>query len=298
MPDLAQAFLGLSGEDILLLRAIESGMKDHEWVPSSLISQLSGLPAKKVDFLSGRLFERKLIERESLHYMGYRIDFPAYDLLSLHHFVEHNSLMAIGERIGVGKESVVYAAQGQNDAEIGGGDVPLAVKFHRQGRTSFKHIRRLRDHLSHRPRVPWLYAASLAAGREFSVMQRLYPAVSIPRPIARSRHALAMEYLEGPLLSRVSLEDPEAALDLILDQVTAALKLGIVHADLSEFNIIIAPSGPCFIDWPQAVETDRPHARELLERDLANVLRFFRRKYGLEMTLHRALQRMEGAEGI
>jgi len=31
--------------------------------------------------------------------------------------------------------------------------------------------------------------------------------------------------------------------------VTAALKLGIVHADLSEFNIIIAPSGPCFIDW-------------------------------------------------
>jgi RIO kinase 2 len=60
----------------------------------------------------------------------------------------------------------------------------------------------------------------------------------------------------------------------------------------------MAPSGPCFIDWPQAVETNRPHSQELLKRDLANVLRFFERKYGLKMPLCQALHRMEGAEGI
>ncbi|HQQ37161.1 MAG TPA: serine/threonine protein kinase, partial [Methanothrix sp.] len=135
MENLATAFLSLSREERSLLGAIESGMKAHEWVPSSIISDISGLPARKVDFLLGRLFEKKLVERESLHYLGYRIDFDAYDLLALSDLVAKGALNAIGERIGVGKESVVYR---------GFGEMPLALKFHRQGRTSFKHVRRVR----------------------------------------------------------------------------------------------------------------------------------------------------------
>jgi len=80
--------------------------------------------------------------------------------------------------------------------------------------------------------------------------------------------------------------------------VAAALRLGIIHADLSEFNIMVPESGPKIIDWPQAVEINHPHARELLERDLANVLRFFKRKYGIEMPVENALQRMGGSERI
>lgn len=121
-------------------------------------------------------------------------------------------------------------------------------------------------------------------------MEKLYPTVSVPRPVARSRHALVMELVEGPALNRITLSDPEKALELILAEVAAALKLGIIHADLSEFNIIIDDSGPRIIDWPQAVDADHPHAQELLERDLANVLRFFERKYRIEMPLDRALQ--------
>ena len=67
MENLATAFLGLSREERSLLNAIESGMKAHEWVPSSIISDISGLPARKVDFLLGRLFEKKLVERDVLH---------------------------------------------------------------------------------------------------------------------------------------------------------------------------------------------------------------------------------------
>ncbi len=59
------------------------------------------------------------------------------------------------------------------------------------------------------------------------------------------------------------------------------------------FNIIIADCGPKIIDWPQAVEVSHPHAQEWLERDLSNVLRFFLRKYGIEMPLSEALSLVE-----
>ncbi|MFZ2470383.1 MAG: RIO1 family regulatory kinase/ATPase [Methanothrix sp.] len=287
MENLALALLGLSREDRSLLSAIETGMKTHEWVPSYVISELSGLPVRKVEFRLGQLFEKKLVERESMHYLGYRIDFDAYDLLALSDLVKRGTVKAFGERIGVGKESVVYEALGE---------MHLAIKFHRQGRTSFKHIRRLRDHLTDQTKVPWIYAAALAARHEFAVMEKLYPIVSIPRPFAVSRHVLAMEFVSGPALNRITLSDPENGLNMILGEVAAALGLGIIHADLSEFNVMVDESGPKIIDWPQAVEVTHPHAQELLERDLANVLRFFERKYRIEMPLERALSRVREAE--
>jgi len=285
--NLAQAFLGLSKEDRSLLSAIETGMKTHEWVPSHVISELSSLPVRKVEFRLGQLFEKKLVERESLHYLGYRIDFDAYDLLALSDLVKRGKLLAFGERIGVGKESVVYEALGETH---------LAIKFHRQGRTSFKHVRRLRDHLTDQTKVPWIYAAALAARHEFQIMVKLYPIVSIPRPFAVSRHVLAMEFVSGPALNRITLSDPENGLNMILGEVGKARRLGIIHADLSEFNVMVDESGPKIIDWPQAVEVTHPHAQELLERDLVNVLRFFERKYRIEMPLDRALSRVREAE--
>jgi len=285
--NLAKAFLMLGREDFSLLGAIESGMRDHEWVPLPKISQLSGLSSRKAEYRLGLLFEQKLVGRETLHYDGYQIDFDAYDLLALSDFVKRDSVLSIGERIGVGKESVIYAAKGE---------IPLVIKFHRQGRTSFKHVRRLRDHLTDLPRVPWLYAAALAARHEFQVMQRLYPTVATPRPVALSRHALAMEFVAGNQLNKITLSNPEECLDMILEEVGKAWHLGIVHADLSEFNIIIAEAVPRIIDWPQAVERSHPRAQELLERDISNILRFFARKYKREMPQETALELAKGAD--
>ena len=287
--NLAEAFLGLSREDLSLLGAIESGMKTHEWVPSFLITKIAGLSASKSEYRLQHLFEKKLVVREAQHYLGYQINFDSYDLLALSDFVRRDQVRSIGEEIGVGKESIVREAQG---------DGPLTIKFHRQGRTSFKHVRRLRDHLTDKPKVPWLYAAALAAKREFRVMEKLHPLVSIPRPVAISRHALAMEQIPGPLLNRITLEDPEEGLRLILVEVGRALSQGIIHADLSEFNIMIADSGPVIIDWPQAVDATHPNADELLKRDLGNVLRFFQRKYHIEMPLEEALSLVEEAKRI
>ena len=141
--------------------------------------------------------------------------------------------------------------------------------------------RRLRDHLKDKPRVPWLYAASLAARREYQVMEKLYSKVSIPRPVAISRHALAMEYVPGPLLNRITLEDPEDGLRLILGEVGRALGQGIIHADLSEFNILYDDGEPVIIDMGQSVTLDHPMVRKFLERDIVNLTHFFRKKYAI-----------------
>jgi RIO kinase 2 len=48
---------------------------------------------------------------------------------------------------------------------------------------------------------------------------------------------------------------------------------------MSEYNVAVSPEGITVFDWPQAVSTDHDNARELLERDVRNVVGFFRRKY-------------------
>ncbi len=287
MDNLAEAFLKLSREDFSVLGSIEAGMRAHEWVPIAEIARNSGLPLRKAEYRLRLLSEQKLVTRTTIHYEGYQIDFDAYDLLALSDLVRRDFVLSIGEKIGVGKESVIFEAQGE---------IPLVIKFHRQGRTSFKHVRRARDHLKDLDRVPWLHAASLAARHEFQVMQSLYPEVSIPRPQALSRHTIAMERIFGDQLNRVVLSNPKECLEIILDEVGKVYSLGFVHADLSEFNIMVADDGLKIIDWPQAVDLEHAGSQELLERDLTNVLRFFSRRYKIDMLLEDAMSRVK-AEG-
>lgn len=283
MVNLAQSFLKLNRDDFAILTGIETGMRTHEWVPLAEVARISGLAPDKAEYRLRFLSDLKLVSVEARHYLGYQMDFEAYDILALSDLVDRKVVTSIGDRIGVGKESVVYEALGER---------PIAIKFHREGRTSFKHVRRVREHLKDGSRCAWIHAARRAARYEFSVMTSLYPTVSIPRPVALSRHAIAMELINGNQLNQITLSNPQECLGIILDEVKAARSLGIIHADLSEYNIIVHGVEIKIIDWPQAVKTDHPNASELLERDLNNILRFFARKYMIDLSLKDALERV------
>lgn len=283
MVNLAQSFLKLNRDDFAILTGIETGMRTHEWVPLAEVARISGLAPDKAEYRLRFLSDLKLVSAETRHYLGYQMDFEAYDILALSDLVDRKVVTSIGDRIGVGKESVVYEALGER---------PIAIKFHREGRTSFKHVRRVREHLKDGSRCAWIHAARRAARYEFSVMTSLYPTVSIPRPVALSRHAIAMELINGNQLNQITLSNPQECLGIILDEVKAARSLGIIHADLSEYNIIVHGVEIKIIDWPQAVKTDHPNASELLERDLNNILRFFARKYMIDLSLKDALERV------
>ena len=74
---------------------------------------------------------------------------------------------------------------------------------------------------------------------------------------------------------------PEAALahhGRLIREVVRMLCAGVVHGDLSEYNILIGSDGPVIIDLPQAVDAaGNNHAPKILERDVANLRHYFGR---------------------
>ena len=99
-----------------------------------------------------------------------------------------------------------------------------------------------------------------------------------------------MSIIEGDELYRYPvIPNPKAVLDEILDNIRLAYqKAKIIHVDLSPYNIILQPNQHILIiDWPQFIRPDHPNAEKLLERDLRNVLKFF--KYPQKTTLEEAL---------
>jgi len=262
----------LEPEDFYLLSGVEHGMRFSRWVNREKLPEYAGLTPEEVDYRIDRCMTRDLVQRKTIQYEGYQLEAEGYDALALHTFAERDTVEGVGAPLGVGKESDVLEVQSFK---------PLALKFHREGYTNFREVRREREYTSDKQHVSWLYTARKAAEQEYEVLETLYPDVSVPRPVDQNRHAIVMEKLDGVELAKTKLDEKQAAgvLDLVLDEMAAAYAAGYVHADMSEYNVAVSESGVTVFDWPQAVATDHDNARELLERDVENIVSHFRRKY-------------------
>jgi len=286
----ANALTKMESHDLRILQAIELGMIQHEVVPFDEVIRYSGLNEGELEYRMKRLDELELLYRQWDPYLGYIMNYNAYDLLALNALVKADVLEALGPPIGVGKESDVFEA-------VTPDDVKVAVKFHRLGRTSFRDTRRKREYVADRRHISWLYQSRLAAEAEYSALRSMHEAgVSVPEPIDQNRHVIVMQLIEGTQLSDViSLDEPRLFLDDILEDVRLAYRAGVIHTDLSEYNILVDGEGMVWIiDWPQYTSTDHPNAMELLERDVGNVVYYFKRKYGLQYDLEQALKRVRG----
>ncbi|QSG07707.1 serine/threonine-protein kinase RIO2 [Halapricum desulfuricans] len=274
--NVAPVMAELEPEDFHLLSGIEQGMRFSEWVQREKIPEFSRLTAEDVEYRLDRCMDRELIERKTIQYEGYTLTFEGYDALALHTFAQRETIDGVGSPLGVGKESDVYEARSYR---------PLALKFHREGYTNFREVMREREYTADREHVSWQYTARKAAEREYDALETLYPDVSVPQPIDHNRHAVVMERMDGVELSKARL-DPEQArslLEMVLREIQTAYQEGYVHADISEYNVFVASDGITIFDWPQAVPTDHENSDELLERDIDNIVGYFRRKYPGQM---------------
>ncbi|MDV0446658.1 hypothetical protein MsAg5_05080 [Methanosarcinaceae archaeon Ag5] len=276
--DTLKIFKELNKKDFRIFAGIELGMRDYEWVPVSEIQRFACMPLDKLNYRLEWLRRKKMVIGTLDPYEGYKLYFEAYDALALHTYVARKTFSAIGVEIGVGKESVVMEVQKEPEMAIADPEI-FILKLHREGRTSFKQVKRTREHLAGKEHFSWIYAARLAAAREFDIMQKLWPDVSIPRPVDQNRHTIVMEVAQGSDLFKTKLLDPDWYLDEILRQVKLTYGKGIIHNDLSEYNIFVSEDGIQIIDWPQYVTLAHPHAEELLRRDVENVLNHFSKKY-------------------
>ena len=284
-----QTFRKLESEDFRVLQVIEAAMSKHEFVPKDVIAKFTGFSVEETDFRLNRLSKFRLIRKMHGPYLGYTLNYAGYDCLAINALVKAEVLEAFGKPLGVGKESDVYDALNPKGERI-------AVKFHRLGRISFRQTIRKRGYTL--KKTSWLYQSRLAAEREFQALKLVHPhRVAVPKPISQNRHVLAMGMIEGAELAEWrEIQNPEKILKEILCNVRRAyLKAGIIHADLSEYNVILKPNMHILIiDWPQYVTKEHPNAQQLLTRDVKNVLVFFRRKYRLKVKLENALAYIKG----
>ncbi|NHN61941.1 serine/threonine protein phosphatase [Haloarcula sp. JP-Z28] len=275
--NVASVMVELEPGDFHLLSGVEQGMRFSEYVAREKLTEFSRLTTEDVDYRLDRCADRGLVERKTIQYEGFKLTFEGYDTLALHTFAERDTIEGVGSPLGVGKESDVYEAQSYK---------PVALKYHREGYTNFREVMKEREYTADRDHVSWLYTARKAAEREYDALETLYPNVSVPQPIDTNRHAIVMEKIDGVELSRTKLETAQVLpiLDLVLEEMQTAYREGYVHADMSEYNVFVTNEGVVVFDWPQAVPTDHENARELLTRDVENIVSYFERKYPQEIS--------------
>ena len=283
MPVPAEYVRSLHAYELRILLALERLMRRYQWVPLEELKSATKFSESELYYRLGRLMAMDMVRYEKVPYEGYALVFNGYDTLALHTLTRRGTVQALGTLIGVGKESEVYEAMGLG---------PVVLKFHRVGQRSFQSARLKRGYMPEGGHCPWIFASSNSAKMEYDALKTLHPAVSVPLPIDQNRHVVAMSLIPGVNLSRAALAEPEAVLDEVIRNVREAYRLGIVHGDLSEFNVMV-DEGQCWlIDWPQWVETSHPNAGEILARDIANILQYFKRKYGIEYAFDEALARV------
>ncbi len=122
---------------------------------------------------------------------------------------------------------------------------------------------------------------------EVDALYRLAAAgVRVPQPFQCFEGVLLMELVtdaEGnaaPRLNDVELDEATALQyhEMLLGQVVLMLCAGVIHGDLSEFNILVASDGPVIIDLPQAVDAaGNSAAGAMIERDVGNLAVYFGR---------------------
>jgi RIO kinase 1 len=197
---------------------------------------------------------------------------------ALYKLVQDGHVDAFGGPVSTGKEANVYNALA--------GETEVAVKIYRINASEFKDMR---EYLRGDPRLEQLARDKKAVvtawvKREYANLRRARTAgVRAPEPAAVERNVLVMEFLgtdgeRARRLGEVHIENPETAYEVVREYVRRLYDAGLVHGDLSEYNIVVHDSQIYFIDLGQSVTVHHPNSDSFLERDCENVSNFFARQ--------------------
>jgi RIO kinase 1 len=159
----------------------------------------------------------------------------------------------------------------------------MVVKVYRQYRTAHRGGRAIK-----------LESMGQRAVREFELLCYAWQGgARVPKPGRRVENMFSMQYLGdqtsvAPMLQHVELEHPEEFRNATLSGIEGLAEAGIVHSDLSPFNILVYEGDPWFIDLAAGVRVDRlgapawirlNEALQALDHGVAALNRYFRR-YG------------------
>ncbi len=225
--------------------------------------------------------------------------FDTSTLLALYKLFNEGYLETLHGVISTGKEANVYWGISPKNEHI-------AVKIYRTSTLDFK---RLLKYIEGDPRFVTIYKKThkrvyLWAQKEFKNLSTAKSAgVRVPAPIKVFKNILLMEFigengLPAPLLKDFLPEHPEKVFFDILSNIDMLYnKAKLVHADLSEYNILMLDETPYLIDMAQGVSIRHPNALCFLARDLKNILHFFGDEIGIDVpSLDEVFKRITGVD--
>lgn len=221
---------------------------------------------------SGEFLNRLNVDRKTSDLV-----FDARTLKALYELMNRESIDYVDFPISSGKESVVFKAYMKGK--------PVVIKVYKLSTLKFSTIGqyiegdyRFHKESRNRSRVVYLWAK-----KEYTNLVALFrEGIHCPRPIAFHKNLLLMSYIGDARRPAPLLKDYNGDLEPVFRQVMEEMRTmhsrsRIVHADLSEYNILVYRKKPYFIDLAQGVTVEHKSAEYFLDRDVVNICRFFNR---------------------
>ncbi|PIN75195.1 serine/threonine protein kinase [Candidatus Woesearchaeota archaeon CG10_big_fil_rev_8_21_14_0_10_36_11] len=192
--------------------------------------------------------------------------------------------------LSVGKESNVFIALQ--------GDDKVIVKIYRVQNCDFNTMY---DYIRKDPRYDFLRRKRrdiiLAwAQREYkNLLKAAKSNVRVPKALGWKNHIIVEEFIgdeeAAPPLKDAHPENPEEFFVDVINQMRKMYQNGLIHGDLSSFNILNYNGKAVLIDFSQATLTKTPNSDELLERDIKNIVHFFK-KFGINAKVGEVLKKI------
>jgi len=240
--------------------------RKHEWISEpkykrmfdDIEKSLQGVMGKgKFEWVDRRVFDQV---------------FDRSTLLALHKIMQQGEIETIDYPIARGKEAHVFRASSRKGH--------LAVKIFHTTNAVFKGLAKYIDGdprfsgLSRRHRE----LVNIWVRKEYRNLKRMRKSgLMVPEPIFSHKNVLVMEFIgeEGtpsPRLKDVQVDDPISVFEGLLEIAAVIWQTcDLVHADLSEYNILWEDGVPWVIDAGQAVTTRHPSSKEFLVRDITRL---------------------------
>ena len=119
--------------------------------------------------------------------------------------------------------------------------------------------------------------------REFRNLMIARDVIKVPKPIAFKDNVILMEFIgihdPASELKDQPPKDPKRFFKKVIDNMHKLFGVGLIHGDLSPFNILNHEEDPVFIDFSQATMKTASNAQELLRRDVKNICIYFRKYF-------------------
>ena len=236
-------------------------------------------------------------EKRSEEYEALEEVFDRSTLMVVYDFMNKGVIDEIHGVVKEGKEARVYWGKDKQGKE-------LAIKIYLTLSSEFK--KGLMKYIEGDPRFKNVKPDTRSliftwAQKEFKNLEQASSAgIRVPKPIAVKNNVLIMEFIgedgvTAPSLKELPPTNPQRVYNKLLTCLQRLYrKADLVHGDMSEYNIMMWKGQPLIFDMSQAVPKVHPLAKILLDRDLANLGKFFKRMKVNVLTAEEAYKRVTG----